>query len=583
MKRRRFSWKTLRVIVQVFAFLLVGAYFLGLVYPLEVSWRPDLLFQLDPLTHLYLLLSGNGIPHWIWALVALVLLFAVSRIFCGWLCPLGAMLDLVSGIRGRLKLFNRSRLGPATDQASTARSRPRQRSVLPANFDLYLLITLLVLTLLGSPLLWVLDPIVFSFKFLTVAVLPIIDGPLRLLYNNLDSAFYMAEWWHPVQDGYNAWFSVSQEPVYTDTVLFLLFAAVIFGLEFFQRRFWCRYICPLGALLRLTYRFHPLRRRINPDCAYCLSCEQACHFGGTGEHDCFYCMECIDHCAPGRISFLPNAKSISAAASSAATDPTAAAVKPDVATGPAPARTSYRARISGELPPAHISRRLMLEYAALGLIAYPALRLFDNRTELPLDFIRPPGVGEDEARFNELCIKCGQCLKVCLTNGLQPALTEAGLSALWTPRLISRLGECEWNCNLCGQVCPTGAIPNLPLEEKQQFRMGVAVIDKMRCIPYITNHNCAVCEEHCPTADKSIKYQRRMIDGPDGEPMELLRPIVDEQLCTGCGICERVCPVPGLAAVRVYRRPPGPAYDDANGEYEAGYGSGMGGGYGDYP
>jgi len=82
MKRRRFSWKTLRVIVQVFAFLLVGAYFLGLVYPLEVSWRPDLLFQLDPLTHLYLLLSGNGIPHWIWALVALVLLFAVSRIFC---------------------------------------------------------------------------------------------------------------------------------------------------------------------------------------------------------------------------------------------------------------------------------------------------------------------------------------------------------------------------------------------------------------------------------------------------------------------------------------------------------------------
>jgi polyferredoxin/Pyruvate/2-oxoacid:ferredoxin oxidoreductase delta subunit len=572
MRKRRFHWKPLRIVVQVTAFLAVIVYFLSLVYPLPSPWRPDLLFQLDPLMHIYLLLSGNGIPHWVFAVIALLLLLVLQRIFCGWLCPLGALLDLISGIRGRLKLWNRNK-------TRTPGSERRQPSILPAHFSLYLLVAFLVLAAFGNPLIWVLDPIVFIMKFLTVGLLPIIDGPLRLGFESLDNQFYMSQWWHPVADGFNAYFVSDNPPIFADTTLFLAFAVLIFGLEFWQRRFWCRYVCPIGALNGLAYKLSPLRRRVAPACTRCLRCETACHFGGTNEADCFYCMECIDDCRGGAISFLPLPKG-----ADAQKHPVAKALPP-ASEG---TRDGYRARLADEVASRPVSRRLLLEYAALGLVAYPALRLLDGRKELPLDFIRPPGVGTDDAKFTELCIKCGQCLKVCLTGGLQPAITEAGLSGLWTPHLVSRLGDCAFECNLCGRVCPSGAIPNLPLEEKKLFKIGVAVIDKMRCIPYITSHNCSVCEEHCPTPEKAILLSRRWITNATGEREEQLRPYVDEMLCIGCGICERVCPVVGLSAIRVYRRPPGPAYDEnATGGYggesaDDSYGSGYGSSGGDY-
>ena len=584
-QRRKFNWKALRVVVQALSFLVVTAYFLSLVYPLDPPWRPDLLFQLDPLQHLYMLLSGNGVASIAWAVAALVLVFAVSRIFCGWLCPLGAMLDFVSGIRGRLKLWNGSRLGPSGDAKPGGGflvNRPRQQPLLPRNFSIYLLLALLVPAIFGNPVIWLFDPIVFSFKFLTIAVKPVLDGPLGTAFTGLDNALYQHDWWYPVQHGYNTYISTGQATVFADTALFLCFALVIFALEMVQRRFWCRYLCPLGAILRLTFKLHPLRRRITPQCTHCLKCEAACHFGGTAEHDCIYCMECINSCNHGAVTFLPTRETLPAKEITGEETPAAASPK-----------TTYRCKIDGQVKPQRISRRLMLQYTTAGLVATPALGLFDKRIEPPVDLIRPPGVGDDEAAFTEKCIKCGQCLKVCLTNGLQPALTETGLRGLWTPRLIFRQGTCEFDCNLCGQVCPTGAIPKLTLEEKQRTQLGIAWFDKMRCIPYIAGHACIVCEEHCPTADKAIKLRPRTIVDEDGVRQDVSRPYVEEKLCIGCGICEYVCPVPGQAAIRVFRRPPGPAftlkgnepaaeegYGDYAGDYGGDYGSSPGG---DYP
>jgi ferredoxin len=568
MSSRRFNWKALRVGTQSAAAAAVVVYFLSLVYPLHVPWRPDLLFQLDPLTHLYLLISGQGVPQPVLALSALVLLLAVSRIFCGWACPLGALLDLTGGLCGRLRLLNsRHRQSKPTQLAADIKA-----ARVPANLDIYILLSLLVLALFRWPLLWLLDPIVFSFKFLTVALLPVLDESLRWVFSGLDFRFHDSTWWPPVMDRYNYLFTAYQRPVYTDTTVFMLLAALILGLEFYQRRFWCRYICPLGALLRLSYRLHPLRRRIRPDCAYCLKCELSCHFGGSAEHDCLYCMECIHGCAPGQISFLPGGPVLGRGhGSTKAVGGTLVPQEQDaeqklrlpggVGSGGSPgsAKAAYRGRITGELQTEGISRRLLLEYAAAGLVAYPVLKLFDGRCELPVDFIRPPGVTKEVA-FTELCIKCGQCLKACLTNGLQPSLVEAGLSGLWTPRLISRLGYCEYNCHLCGQVCPTGAIPPLELEAKQQQVLGIAFLDRDRCIPYMTVHNCTVCEEHCPTPQKAILLQDGAVRDAMGVPQPTLQPYVDPQQCIGCGICENVCPLPGQAAIRVFRTPPGTAF-----------------------
>jgi ferredoxin len=139
-------------------------------------------------------------------------------------------------------------------------------------------------------------------------------------------------------------------------------------------------------------------------------------------------------------------------------------------------------------------------------------------------------------------------MNVCPTSGLQPALFEAGLEGFWTPRLVPRLGYCDYGCNACGQVCPSQAIPRLSLEDKRQAVIGLAAVDRNRCLPWAYNTPCIVCEEMCPVPDKAVKLQREQVDG-----IELQKPYVVADLCIGCGICEQHCPLAGEAAIHVYR------------------------------
>ena len=142
-------------------------------------------------------------------------------------------------------------------------------------------------------------------------------------------------------------------------------------------------------------------------------------------------------------------------------------------------------------------------------------------------------------------------MKACPTGGLQPAWSEAGLEGLWTPRLVPAIGPCDYNCNLCGQICPTEAIVPLAIEEKQQVRIGLACFDTSRCIPYAYGRDCMVCEEQCPIPDKAIYFLEVEIEDRKGGKRRIKQPHVDANLCTGCGVCEHVCPYKDLPAVRV--------------------------------
>ena len=142
-------------------------------------------------------------------------------------------------------------------------------------------------------------------------------------------------------------------------------------------------------------------------------------------------------------------------------------------------------------------------------------------------------------------------MKVCMRNAIHPALHEAGWEGMLSPVMDFEIGYCEYNCTLCGQVCPSEAIQRLPLPEKQKYVIGMAFIDKNRCIPYRRWENCIVCEEHCPVPEKAIVFEDVESVSPTGEKVLLKRPVVLKDKCIGCGICQEKCPVEAPAAIIV--------------------------------
>jgi len=133
-------------------------------------------------------------------------------------------------------------------------------------------------------------------------------------------------------------------------------------------------------------------------------------------------------------------------------------------------------------------------------------------------------------------------MQVCPTNAIQPDWYRGGLEGLWAPHLTLRHGHCDQSCNACGQVCPTEAIRPLQLDERRHARVGTAVLDRDRCLPWAQDQRCLVCREQCP-------YQAIDFIRTRHKPAPL--PVVDPTRCNGCGICEDRCPVDGEAAIVV--------------------------------
>jgi len=199
-----------------------------------------------------------------------------------------------------------------------------------------------------------------------------------------------------------------------------------------------------------------------------------------------------------------------------------------------------------------LSRRRLFQASAAGIAGLALIKASNVHGYNDGKAIRPPGALPED-QFLDRCIRCQECIKICSSTGgcLQPALTETGWEGIWSPVSVPVMGYCEYNCNLCGQVCPTGAIQNLDLERKKEIRMGTAYFDKSRCIPWYDHNDCLVCEEHCPVPEKAIQFDVREIQTVDGETRVVKFPYVVEDRCTGCGICETKCPIVGKKGVFV--------------------------------
>jgi polyferredoxin len=503
------STRTLRRASQWAVFLLFAFLFLNTEYKDNdvLPYAVNLFLRLDPLMAGAATLAGRALIGLVWpALVVVLLTVALGRFFCGWFCPLGAVIDAAGAT-----LFRNSRRSDAVP-ASWRRYK-------------YLILFFLAASSLFT-LQWVFlfDPISILIRTFTVSVFPALNLVLHRIFDGLyRSPGPIPRISEPVYGFLKSHFLAFEQPVFrTSAIVGLLFLGILVA-ERYQRRFWCRNLCPLGGLLALLGRFGLFRRRITEaGCTRCGLCESNCRMAAIGGDvavtdpgECIECMDCQAICPEEVIHFSGKE-------------------------GRKPAVVD-------------LTRRGVLASAALGAITVPFFEVeAHGKAPNPL-LVRPPGA-LPEGEFLARCTRCGECMRVCIANGLQPTWFEAGIEGMWSPILVSRIGYCEFNCTLCGQVCPTGAIRRLPLPEKRKTKLGLAYVDRSRCLPWVGQSDCIVCEEHCPTWSKAIVFREERTQTARGEWRIFKKPYIDEDLCVGCGICETKCPLTDRAAVLVTSR-----------------------------
>ncbi len=498
-------WRRIRQGAQILFFILFVYIMFATVQQQVAPPLADIFFRFNPLSALAsMVASRSWIPRLEWALVIIGLTILVGRVWCGWICPMGTLLEWVSFRQARKR---------------AARLSPRLR-----NIKYVLLAVILVAALFGNLTLLALDPLAIITRTTTTTVIPALNYGI----NALETSLYPVSFLRPVLDGMESLLRGSilpfKQPGFAQSLLIGLLFTAILALNLLADRFWCRYLCPLGGLLGLLSKFSLFRPIIGEGCNQCSRCGLLCRPGAIrgGKEDgemtilpseCTVCLDCLNNCARDDMSFGFSPR-------------------------PAPAQEF------------DLSRRQALGALGVGLASVLLLRS-DLRTKKtsPL-LIRPPGV-EDEDVFLSTCLRCSQCMKICPTSALQPALDQAGLEGLWTPVLIPRVGYCDYGCTACGQVCPSGAIPKLSLEEKRQAVIGKANVNRNRCLPWASNIPCIVCEEMCPTPQKSIRLENVTVKNADGQDIEVQRPYVLREICIGCGICENHCPLEGEAGILI--------------------------------
>jgi MauM/NapG family ferredoxin protein len=468
----------------------------------EISGNIKYFLSFDPLIALVVLITGHAILLlFLLSIITVLLTIFCGRLFCGFICPFGTLHHFFSYI-GRttfLKSKNFKSYGFNKWQ----------------NLKYYILLVLLLLALFKVNLSGLLDPLSFLLRSLVSFVIPLFQYLIYVIAHMF--AFFNMDFFASYLQGDLVFNVFGKENIFFDQTFLIGFILLsLLFLDLFIYRFYCRFICPLGALLGLLSFKSFLSIKQKEGCINCAKCEYFCFAGANPsskqsfkKNECMLLGNCLTECPVNILNF-------------------------------------------GNVEKNSIDfRRRDIIFAGLSTVFLaPLLRYSYSEDRTNSLLIRPPGALR-EIDFLQKCIRCSACIKVCPQNFLQPSLFEGRLEALWTPIGKGRYGYCEYNCNLCGQVCPTGAIKELPLIKKKKVSIGTAFIDKNRCLPYAFGIDCVVCEEMCPVSPKAIYFQESAFVKPDGSKTTIKNPIVIPDSCTGCAVCENKCPVLDKPAIYV--------------------------------
>jgi len=534
------TWQKLRKGIQ-FASLAVFVFLFTRSVYLEQSGKwSDLFYRLDPLAALSAMLAGRTfLPSLAFALVIILATLLAGRVWCGWFCPLGTILEwttpkpkrkpgLLEKLPIKKKKLNFYFLKWILPKKEIKKPVQNQATSQWRKAKYVLLIVILAAAALGNQTLLFLDPNTILTRSMSAAIWP----ALRYGVYGLEHWLYQFKTLWPVLDVLHVRVVVplfhNLQSVFSASLIIALFFMGLLLLNRFAERFWCRYLCPLGGLLGWLARFAILRREVDQPCKACGLCNAKCPTGTIDAQngyrsdpaECIVCLDCVATCRSNENAFRWQLH------------------KWELSSGQPydPGRREVLASLA----------------AAAGGVALAGIEPIARRS--PAKLIRPPGALLTD--FEAVCIRCGECVRVCPTQGLQPTIFESGWQNLMTPHLVPRYGYCAFNCNACSQVCPTGAIPLLPLEQKRQMPIGLASINKDRCLPWAYGIACVVCEEMCPLPEKAIVFEQGGGHGQgNSNPSGVQRPRVLAEKCIGCGVCEFHCPAGGEAAIQVFSLP----------------------------
>ncbi len=490
--------KKIRVIISLIFFFLTIGLFLDITGLLPEKFYDSVLYlQFIPSLLKFVSISGLAAAGFIFVLI-LTLFF--GRIYCSTICPLGTLQDIIIFFSKKFKI---------TKKFTKTRTY---------NWLRYSILSVTIIAFLSGSILLInlLDPFSNFGKISTNLFRPVYIGLnnfIALSLQKIDSYYF-----YPVH------YRSFNLPAFFYSVFFL---GVIVLMSLKKGRLFCNTICPVGAILGLVSKFSFFKIIINKDlCNSCQKCVISCKAGcidikeqKVNFSECVGCLNCLIPYPSNGINF-----SFSSQKGSKKEDEK----KPDL----------HKRKF--------LKNSMML---TLGVSAFPInkndlqnLKLTQN-PEQKNHPVTPPGSVSFE-HFTKLCTACHLCISACPTQVLQASFLEYGLGGMMQPRMDFYNEYCNFECTVCGEVCPTGAILPLDKEKKKTTQIGKVIFIKQNCIVETEGTDCGACSEHCPTkAVKMIPYKG------------LFLPKVNTEICIGCGACEFACPTEPYKAIYVDGNP----------------------------
>ena len=487
--------RAIRLFVSIFFLVALAAIFLDFRESIPASWVHRIHgLQFIPSVINFTVLASVSAAGF---LIVLVLTLLFGRVYCSLLCPLGALQDVFSWLSKKVSL------------------KKRFKYTLPRNYIRYgFLILALVSLIFGSLLtLYLLDPYSNFGRIFSDLGRPVVIS----LNNLLAGLFQKINWFFLYKLDYKGF-------EWKEALFPMVMLAVLLWLSLLHGRLFCNTVCPVGTFLGLLSRVSLFRIKIDhvscTQCGKCsLVCKSSCINVKKMEIDvsrCVDCYNCLNVC-------------------------------PSVSVGYRMALTEKNKEREESSKREFLSKSVIFLLGLAGISRRAAAQGSIGDALIPIEKkypVSPPGsVSLDH--FNTNCTACHLCVTVCPSQVLQPSFLEYGFTGMLQPHLDFKTGFCEYECTKCGEVCPTGAILPMTLEDKKLTQMGKVHFIIKNCIVYTDETSCGSCAEHCPT------QAVRMVPYKDG----LTIPETHHNTCIGCGACEHVCPAKPNKAIYVDGNP----------------------------